>query len=224
MRGDLEPADLVPVDLVVIAAVGVQVLGAAQWLAALAADRRDGLDQRNQLGDIVAVAAGQRRGQRDAVRLDDHVVLAANLAPVHRGRTGGRPALHRADVAGVDCGAGEVQQVCGLQFGEQQLVQALPDPGLVPVPQPSPAGHPRAEAQLLGQKLPADPGVENEQDPAQHLATIEPLTNRTSRFTQDDRQQRLNARPQLVVDLPRPGSGLPRLDWLAPPSASINEN
>ncbi len=30
VRGDLEPADFVPVDLVVIAAVGIQVLGAAQ--------------------------------------------------------------------------------------------------------------------------------------------------------------------------------------------------
>lgn len=48
VRGDLEPAGLVPVDLAVIAAVGVQMLGAAQWLAALAADRRDGLDQRDQ--------------------------------------------------------------------------------------------------------------------------------------------------------------------------------
>ncbi len=47
--GDLEPADLVPVDLVVIAAIGVQVLGAAQWPATLTADRRDGLDQRDQL-------------------------------------------------------------------------------------------------------------------------------------------------------------------------------
>lgn len=34
-------------------------------------------------------------------------------------------------------------------------------------PTPSPAGHPRAEAQLLGQKLPADTGVQHEQDPAQ---------------------------------------------------------
>jgi hypothetical protein len=71
VRGDLEPADLVPVDLVVIAAVGVQIPGAAQWLAALAADRRDGLDQRDQLGDVVAVAAGGDRGERDAVRLGD---------------------------------------------------------------------------------------------------------------------------------------------------------
>jgi hypothetical protein len=85
VRGDLEPADLVPVDLVVIAAVGVQIPGAAaRWLAALAADRRDGLDQRDQSGDVVAVAAGRDGRERDAVRLDDQVVLAAGLAPVHR--------------------------------------------------------------------------------------------------------------------------------------------
>lgn len=94
VRDDLEPADLVPVDLVVIAAVGIQVLGATQRLAALAADRRDGLDQRDQLGDVVAVAAGGGRGERDAVRLDDQVVLAAGLAPVHR--AGLRPAARRA--------------------------------------------------------------------------------------------------------------------------------
>lgn len=59
--------------------------GAAQWLAALAADRRDGLDQRDQLGDVVAVAAGGDCREREAVRLDDQVVLAAGLAPVRRG-------------------------------------------------------------------------------------------------------------------------------------------
>jgi hypothetical protein len=63
------------------------------------------------------------------------------------GRTGGRPALHRADVAGVDGCAGEVQQVCGPQLGKQQLVQALPDLGsfqsrsrrqqVIPEPKPS---------------------------------------------------------------------------------------
>lgn len=41
-----------------ITAVGVRIPGAAQGLAALAADRRDGLDQRDQLGDVIAVAAG----------------------------------------------------------------------------------------------------------------------------------------------------------------------
>lgn len=80
VRGDLEP-DLVPVDLVVIAAVGVQLPGAALWLAARAADRRDGLDQRDQVGDVVAVAAGGGCRERDAVRLDDQMVRAAGFAP-----------------------------------------------------------------------------------------------------------------------------------------------
>jgi hypothetical protein len=62
---------------VVIAAVGVQTPGEAQWLAALAADRRDGLDQRDELGDVVAVAAGGACRERDGVRPDDQVVLAA---------------------------------------------------------------------------------------------------------------------------------------------------
>ena len=38
------------------------------------------------------------------------------------------------------------------------------------------------------------------------------------------RQQRLDARPQSVVDLPRLGASLPRPGWLASPSAAIGEN
>lgn len=67
--------------------------GPARWPAAFAADRRDGLDQRDQLGDVVAVAAGGDCSEQDAVRLDHQVVLAAGLAPFHRGRTGGQPAF-----------------------------------------------------------------------------------------------------------------------------------
>ena len=51
VRGDPEPANLVPVDLVV--------------------------NQRDRSGDVVAVAANGDRRERDAVRLDDQVVLAA---------------------------------------------------------------------------------------------------------------------------------------------------
>src|SRR4029077_9036997 len=61
VRGDLEPADLIWVDVMVVAAIRVQMLRAPQWLPALAADRRDSLDQRDELGDIVAVAAGGDR-------------------------------------------------------------------------------------------------------------------------------------------------------------------
>lgn len=94
VRGDVEPSDLVAVALVVVAAVDAEVLRAAQRLATFASDRRDRSDQWDQLGHVVAVAAGQRGGQRDAVSLDDHVVLAAGLAPVPRGRA---PASFHSD-------------------------------------------------------------------------------------------------------------------------------
>lgn len=56
-------------------------------------------------------------------------------------------------------------------------VQVIADPSgqllwasrLVPVPQPAPARHARPEAEVLGQVLPLDPGVQHVQDPAQHV-------------------------------------------------------
>jgi hypothetical protein len=185
LRADAQLTDPAAVGVVVVAAVGVHRLRAPSRPAALAADRRDGLDQRDQLGDVVAVAAGEGGGERNA--------------------------------------AGEVQQVRGPQLGQQHLVQALPDPGLVPVPQPPLAGHARAEAQLLRQELPADPGVEHEQDPAHHLPVLQALTARTSVSALDNRQERLDPLPQPVLDLPRLTRGLLRFGWLAPLSDSPDE-
>jgi hypothetical protein len=50
---------------VVIAAVGDQLVGAQPWPADLAPDRSDAVDERQQLGDVVAVAAGQADRQWD---------------------------------------------------------------------------------------------------------------------------------------------------------------
>ena len=83
-RGDAQCANLLAVDVVVVAAIGVDLLRAPARSTALAPDRRHRLDQRDQLGHVVAVAAGERGGQRDAVGLDDDMVLAAGLAAVHR--------------------------------------------------------------------------------------------------------------------------------------------
>ncbi|MFJ9417772.1 hypothetical protein ACIRPT_26940 [Streptomyces sp. NPDC101227] len=86
--------------------MALPMAASAWWMSSWIAQ-----DQRDQLADVVAVAASGDCRERDAVRLDDQVVLAAGTAPVQQGRTGGRPTLHRADVAGVDRCAGEVQQV-----------------------------------------------------------------------------------------------------------------
>lgn len=71
-------------------------------------------------------------------------------------------------MGGVDHAAGPVEPCCRVQFGQQHLVEALPDVGLVPVPQPAPARHPRAEPELLGKVFPLDASVQDVQNPAQH--------------------------------------------------------
>ena len=52
--------------VVVIAAVGEDTVGALTRPPGLPRDRADTIDQRQQLGDVVAVAAGQADRERDA--------------------------------------------------------------------------------------------------------------------------------------------------------------
>ncbi|MGF6735929.1 hypothetical protein OKW50_008102 [Paraburkholderia youngii] len=57
------------------AAIAVDDFWLAQWSATRAADRRDGIDQRQQLGDIVTVCAGQNHADRYPVGIYKDVVL-----------------------------------------------------------------------------------------------------------------------------------------------------
>ena len=68
--------------VVVVAAVGDD----AGREAGPAGDRRHRLQQRDQLGDVVAIAAGERPGERDPARLDEQVVLGARSGSVNRAR------------------------------------------------------------------------------------------------------------------------------------------
>ena len=86
-------AKLAAVDVVVVAAIGEQLTRLAAWPAAPASDRWDGVDQRDELGDVVAVAAGQADRQRNAAGVDDQVVLGARPAAVDRRRADVVPPL-----------------------------------------------------------------------------------------------------------------------------------
>ena len=79
-----EPAVLV----VVVAAVGEQLLRPSPGAADAAAHGRHQVEQGEQLRDVVAVAAGQRPGERDPARVDQEVVLGAVAASVDRAGTG----------------------------------------------------------------------------------------------------------------------------------------
>ena len=70
--------------VVVVAAVGEQLARSPAGPSAADANRRDGVDQRDELGDVVAVAAGEADGQRDAAGVADQVVLGAGAAAVDR--------------------------------------------------------------------------------------------------------------------------------------------
>lgn len=76
-RLDATPAQQPTVLIVVIAAVGQHPVGFATRPAALACDWPgvQGVQQWDQLGDVVAVTAGQRDRQWNARRVDQQVVF-----------------------------------------------------------------------------------------------------------------------------------------------------
>jgi hypothetical protein len=75
-----------PMGGVVIAAVGGRALRATARPADLAAHGRHTVEQRDQLGDVVAVAARNRPGKRDPGRVDQEVVLGAVSGSINRAR------------------------------------------------------------------------------------------------------------------------------------------
>ncbi len=78
-----QPAVLV----VVVAAIGEDRVGLPAGPAELAGDRPgvQVIQQRHELGDVVAVAARQGDGERDAGRVDEEVVLGARAGTIDGG-------------------------------------------------------------------------------------------------------------------------------------------
>jgi hypothetical protein len=86
LRRDPALAEFAAVGGVVVAAVGGYTLGASSRPADTAAHRRDALEEWDQLGDVVAVAARDRPGERDPGRVDQEVVLGAVSGSINRAR------------------------------------------------------------------------------------------------------------------------------------------
>ena len=76
-RLDVAAAQLAAALARVVGAVAIEPPRSAPRSAAAAAHRRDRVHQREQLGDVVAVAAGERDGERRAAAAGDQVVLGA---------------------------------------------------------------------------------------------------------------------------------------------------
>jgi hypothetical protein len=85
-RGDAALADEAAVLVVVVASIGHDALGAPTRPSAAAVHGWHGVQQRDQLGDVVAVAARYREGERDPGSVDEQMVLGSRSASVHRAR------------------------------------------------------------------------------------------------------------------------------------------
>lgn len=76
-----------------IAPVALYDFRLVQRMSPLALDRWNGIDQRIKLGNVVSVCRAQDDRERDALRVDDEVVFAAELAPVRGIRAGFFPGV-----------------------------------------------------------------------------------------------------------------------------------
>ncbi len=86
LGGDPALAQLAPLRLVVVGTVGCDPLWPSTRPAHAATNRWDAIDERDQLCDVVAVAAGERPGERDPPRVDEQVVLGAVSGSINRAR------------------------------------------------------------------------------------------------------------------------------------------
>ena len=86
LRGDPALTELATVFVVVIAAVGANPFGTAARATAAAAHWRHRVNERDQLGDVVAVAARDRPCKRDPRRVYEKVVLGTRSGSINRAR------------------------------------------------------------------------------------------------------------------------------------------
>jgi hypothetical protein len=83
---DAAAAELATMALVVVAAVSAHPVRSSAWPADLAAHRRHTVDERDQLGDVVAVATGDRPGKRDPRRVYEKMMLRPVSGSINRAR------------------------------------------------------------------------------------------------------------------------------------------
>jgi hypothetical protein len=82
LGGNATPVEGVTMRLRVVAAVALNEARLAPGTTGTPAERRDGVDEGQQLRDVVPVRGGQNRGERNALRFREEVVLAARLTAI----------------------------------------------------------------------------------------------------------------------------------------------
>ena len=161
----------------VVGSVGVQVLRKSAGAVRLAVHRRDVVNQRQQFVDVRHVGPGAVGHQRHALAVGQDVVLGPGFASIRRIGAGLIAAPQGTGLGTIDGRARPIELVGLLEFGQEDLLQLLPDPGPLPGIEVVQTGHATATAHLLGQLLPGDARLEDEDDAGENLAVIQRLAS-----------------------------------------------
>lgn len=87
LRADAAPVERVAMGLRVVPAIPLHERGLAQRSPRSAAQRRNGVDQGQQLGDVVPIGRRQDRDDRNPLRVGENMVFRPGLAAIGRVRS-----------------------------------------------------------------------------------------------------------------------------------------
>ncbi len=187
-----------PVWLRVVRQVPLEGVGPLPRAADLARHRRDLVEQRRELGDVITVGRRPAHGHGDARGVGQDVVLAARLAPIHGAGASGPAAVGRADRGAIDQRPRPIDLVGPAEPGQQDSVDPVPGAVGLPVAQASPAGHARAAAHLARQVLPGDASFQDEEDARQGVAVADGGASPLGARRRPGRQERADDFPEFV--------------------------
>src|SRR5207248_8794872 len=94
----------------------------------------------------MTIRLGENDGQRDAVGIGEHMVLASQFAPIRGIWAGFFASTGSAHRSAVHKRPKPINLVACLEFGKENLKNALPNPGFLPLPK-------AAQASVSGGKI-----------------------------------------------------------------------
>jgi hypothetical protein len=124
------------------------------------------------------------------------MALAPALGPIGRTRTSLVTAVHRADATTVHDRARPINLVIARE-PIQRKVDQIPHARLLPVPQATPARHPRSAPEFLREHLPRNTATKDENNPCQARAFREARPTTLSPSWRN-RQERVDKIPQRI--------------------------
>ena len=128
-------------------------------------------NQRQQLFHVRHVGDSDTYGQRDALAIDQQMMLGAGPRAVEFSPVTSSPA-DRVNTAEIQGRTRPVDFVGTVQFRKQDRQQFLSHAGSLPIAQSSPTCHPATTVQLLRQEFPGNAGSEYAQDARQRGSVI----------------------------------------------------